>query len=240
MTSCSASPGPCGPDVSPLHARPHAAPSRAKRAVSTRVIFSIPPAEARIEGQRSRSSGPISPGAGRAYRLLACTWPRRDVRPGSIVRLPGHAGLLADQGSRPPSGTAAVRAEQVVQPPGPIGAGSVPRGRASACVASCTQSATHCTGLADGWTRSPTPSSKMSGRRPDDRRQPGCPQGYGRGWRLVFKPAVPAAGVGGTAADLLQTAHEQDSPGQEKISSAIAGARTMRIRAVPARAGADG
>jgi hypothetical protein len=31
------------------------------------------------------------------------TWPRRDVRPGSIVRLPGHAGLLADLGAGRPA-----------------------------------------------------------------------------------------------------------------------------------------
>src|SRR5690349_22283180 len=36
--------------------------------------------------------------------------------------------------------------------------------RLSACAANCTQSAAHCTGPANGWTRSPTPSSKRSGR----------------------------------------------------------------------------
>jgi RimJ/RimL family protein N-acetyltransferase len=35
-----------------------------------------------------------------------------------------------------------------------------------ACAANCTQSASHCTGPADGSTRSATPSSKGSGRRP--------------------------------------------------------------------------
>jgi len=76
MTSCSASPGPCGPDVSPLPCQAHAAPSRAKRAVSERLTFSISPGEARIEGQRSRPGGADQPGcreADRASRLLACT-----------------------------------------------------------------------------------------------------------------------------------------------------------------------
>ena len=61
MTSCSASPGTCDPDVSPLRCQAHAAPSCANRAVIKRLTVSIPPGEARIESQRSRSSGPISP-----------------------------------------------------------------------------------------------------------------------------------------------------------------------------------
>ena len=42
---------------------------------------------------------------------------------------------------------------------------------ASACAANSTQSATHCTDPADGWTQSATPSSKRNGRRRD--RPPG-------------------------------------------------------------------
>src|SRR5215211_3345308 len=42
---------------------------------------------------------------------------------------------------------------------------------ASACAANCTQSASHRTDPAAGWTRSATPSSKRSGRRPE--RPPG-------------------------------------------------------------------
>ncbi len=133
----------------------------------TRLTVSISPGEARIEGQRSRSSGPISPGAGRPTGPTGCwpaparpapkvigrrlpavrkpqshrasvrqppyqglsTWPRRDVRPGSIVRLPGHAGLLAGLGAGRPE-ERLPSAEPLAQPPGPIGAGSVPRGRA--------------------------------------------------------------------------------------------------------------
>jgi RimJ/RimL family protein N-acetyltransferase len=67
--------------------------------------------------------------------------------------------------------------------------------RASACAANCMRSASHCTGRADGWTRSATPSSKRSGRRPEQPglvELPGIEPGSLSRWADLLRP-FPAA-----------------------------------------------
>ena len=92
MTSCSASPGPCGPDAYPLPCQAHAAPSRAKRAVNTRAISAFRQVKRAYREPKVPTRGANQPGAGRPTGHTGC-WPA-PASPACPARIQDSAGDL--------------------------------------------------------------------------------------------------------------------------------------------------